>query len=327
MPFLRVSLKCSPTIQFMTRVTKPSQSSSLLESNIIQERMNISISICATIAATAAALCALNKFISDRILEEQYRQLRDIATKLSGSSKNPVTVAVFGLQNHGKSSFINTVHRVLYRENGPLIMRSETAPIKNTTKVSKTFTVKNRLTKYPKHLLAIIDTPGFPESDPISRSDVTPFLQGSKDAQNTNPSAVAVSEVECAVLLMKAKESPAVVERMQELAKVLRDQGLLFVVVITFKKEAKKSSINLKELTETVADKCGTDLVYCLDNYVVSHQDGKSGTSVRNNFETHSQTLNIVRQCFEFVKERRRATQKTETNQLASDQPLGYTSD
>lgn len=270
-------------------------------------------------AAAAVAFEVYKKVRRDRILAEQYKQIRDAAAKLSVTSKRPVTVLVLGFQNHGRSSFVNTMFRVLYKEEGPLVMRAETGPTKNTTTTHRVLRVKNTLLRNPKYLMDIIDTPGFSTSENIDENAIRNVLRGGQGGIQNNASEVGnisqqrnVQAVpECVILVMKAEDSymggPAL-DRLPDLVKVIRDEGLQFVVVLTHKKDVQKKSIDLRVLTKSVALKAGTDFVHCVENYVIDHREGKNGSTViANDFDTHNQTLNVVRQCYEYVKQRRQA--------------------
>ena len=59
----------------------------------------------------------------------------------------------------------------------------------------------------------------------------------------------------------------------------------------------------------------GVDFVHCMKNYVVDCRDGKDDLNyvINNDFETHNQILNVVRECFEYVEPRRQVTPKTIT--------------
>lgn len=290
------------------------------------------------VAAAAVAFEVYKKVRRDRILAEQYKQIRDAAAKLSVTSKRPVTVLVLGFQNHGRSSFVNTMFRVLYKEEGPLVMRAETGPTKNTTTTQRVLRVKNTLLRNPKYLMNIIDTPGFSTSENIDENEIRNVLKGRQGriqndavselgdiSQQRNVQAVP----ECVILVMKAEDSymggPAL-DRLPDLVNIIRDEGLQFVVVLTHKKDVQKKSIDLRVLTRSVALKAGTDFVHCIENYVIDHREGKNGSTViANDFDTHNQTLNVVRQCFEYVKQRRQAKpQKTSRGQGGLDDQVRF---
>lgn len=275
--------------------------------------MNVIIPMLGTAAATIAAYFAYNKVTREHILDYQYKQIRDAAAKLS--SKNPITVLVLGFQKHGRSSFINTIFRVLYKEEGPLIMRAETGPTKVTTTAQRVLKVKNKLLRYPKILMKIIDTPCCSSSDDIDDKVIRKVLRGQDAGIENNESEIdpwkqrnVETESECVILVIKAQDcymtGPAL-KKLPNLVKILRDEGLQFVVVLTHKKEAKAASIDLQDLTRSVALKAGTDFVYCIENYVADHSNRKNGANVSNDFDTHCQTLSIVRQCLEYARQRR----------------------
>jgi len=270
-------------------------------------------------AAAASFFFAHNKLAKQHMLEEQCKQIRDAAARLWVTSKHPVTVLVLGFQNHGRSSFVNTMFRVLYKEEGPLIMRAETGPTKNTTTVQRVLRVKNKLMGlYPKYLMNLIDTPFFSTSDDIEDDVIRKILRGrgveDKVSENDPYQQRNVRTVpECVILVMKAEDchmaGPAW-DRLPALVKILRAEGLQFVVVLTHRKEAQKASIDLGDLARRVAARAGTDFVHCIENYVVDHRDGKNSSDVSNDFDTHNQTLSIVRQCFEYVRQHRQVKRK-----------------
>lgn len=279
--------------------------------------MNVIIPLLGTAAATIAAYFAYNKLTREHILDYQYKQIRDAAAKLS--SKNPITVLVLGFQKHGRSSFINTIFRVLYKEEGPLILRAETGPTKNTTTAQRVLRVKNKLLGlYPKYLMNLIDTPCLSASDNIDDDAIRNVLRGQgmedKVSENDPSKQRNVRTVpECVILVMKAEDchpGEPVWDRLPTVVKILRAEGLQFVVVLTHRNEALKASIDLGDLTRRVAARAGTDFVHCIENYVVDHRDQKNCSNVCNDFDTHNQTLCLVRQCFEYVQQHRQLKRK-----------------
>jgi hypothetical protein len=282
--------------------------------------MNVIIPLLGTASAAAAAFAfAHRKLTRHHMLEEQYKQIRDAAARLWVASKHPVTILVLGFQNHGRSSFVNTMFRVLYKEEGPLIMRAETGPTKNTTTARRVLRVKNKLMGlYPKYLMNLIDTPCSSTSDDINDDALRNLLRGGgiedQISENDPSKQRNVRTVpECVILVMKAEDchigGPAW-DRLPALVKILRAEGLQFVVVLTHRNEARKASIDLGDLTRRVAARAGTDFVHCIENYVVDHHDGKNSSNVSNDFDTHNQTLSIVRQCFEYVRQHRQLKRK-----------------
>ncbi|GLJ17611.1 hypothetical protein SUGI_0306650 [Cryptomeria japonica] len=283
--------------------------------------MAMVIQLVAAAATAAAAILAYRKLTCDRVLEEQYRLLIDTAAKLSVTSKHPATILILGFENHGRSSFINTVIRVLCKENGPLVMRAETGPSKKTTTTTRVFAVKNKLLMYPKYLANLIDTPTFSASDVLDEQKVRTILRG-ENAVISNQKDFPPPE--CAVIVIRADAAGAgapASENLPDLARIIREEGLQFVVVLTHRKQAQKA-MDLKELTRQVAQMMGTDYVQCVDNYVA---ENFSGANVKNNLNTDIQTLSIMRQCFEYVKQRRhlnkssKLSDKTQPAQLSSD--------
>eukprot|EP01018_Ginkgo_biloba_P024093 Gb_24120 [translate_table: standard] len=273
------------------------------------------IQLLASAVATIAAFYTFNKVKEERHLQEQYKQVSDAAARLStGTSKYRATVLVLGFQNHGRSSFINTVFRVLYREDGPLLLRAETSPSKSqkTTTTQRVLRVKNKFLRYPKYLMNLIDTPAFATVEDVDDNAIRAVLRGRSEADSVSE----IHEIskhrnvlapECVILVTKCQEAclgaPAW-DRLSNLAKIIREEGLQFVVVLTHSKEAKKE-MDLQELMRDVAMRAGTDFVQYIENYVA---DTQHGARVSNNFDTHNKTLSIVRQCLEYVKQHRNVT-------------------
>lgn len=273
------------------------------------------IPLLGTAAAAAVAYFSYNKMTRERILDYQYKEIRDAAAALS--SKNPITVLVLGFRKHGRSSFINTIFRVLYKEEGSLIMRAETGPAKVTTSAQRVHRVRNKLLVFPKILMNIIDTPCSSSSEEINDNAIRNVLRGGvAEMENNNESEIDGSKgiknvypvSECVILVIKAQDcymgGPAL-EKLPELVRIIREEGLRFVVILTHKKVAQKDSIDLQDVTRSVALKSGTDFVHCIENYVADHSDGKDGSIVSNDFDTHCKTLSTVRQCFEYVRQHR----------------------
>ncbi|KAH9330777.1 hypothetical protein KI387_002885 [Taxus chinensis] len=204
--------------------------------------MNIIIRLAATVGAAAAAIFAYKTIISNWVVEEQYKQLGDAAAKISATSKHPPTILVMGFENHGRSSFINTVFRVLYKESGPLVMRAETGPSIKTTTTTRVFRVKNKLLRYPKYLMSLIDTPTFSESDTLDEDKLRTILRGES---SWGLKQKGVPAPECVVLVVRSDAAgvggPAY-QVLPNLAKVIHEEGLQFVVMLTHKKEARKGT-------------------------------------------------------------------------------------
>jgi len=296
-----------------------------LPKEIKEMRMNAIIPLLGTAAAAAAVgFLAYKKVtrdniseeqykqIRDYILEEQYKQIRGAASKLLATSKNPITVLVLGFENHGRSSFVNTMFRVLYKEEGPMVMRARR---ENYTNKPRVLRMKNTLLRKPKYLMNIIDTPWFSTSDNIDENAIRNVLRGRLDVDagiEGDPSEQRNIQTvpECVILVMKAGGSymggPAS-DRLPVLARIIREEGINFVVVLTHKKEAQQASIDLQVLTRGVAMEAETDFVHCIENYVGDRCDGKNASNViSNDFDTRSQTLSVLRECLEYVEQHRR---------------------
>jgi len=91
-------------------------------------------------------------------------------------------------------------------------------------------------------------------------------------------------------------------------------------VVLTHKKEAQNASIDLGVLTRGVAVEAETDFVHCIENYVADRRDEKNASKViGNDFDTHSQTFRVLRECFEYAEQHRREAREQASYVSASD--------
>ena len=76
------------------------------------------------------------------------------------------------------------------------------------------------------------------------------------------------------------------------------------MLVQTHKKQEKEMSIGMPDLTRCVDLEAGMDfdLVYYIKNYVSYHSNWKNGSNVSNDFDTHCQTVSIVRECLDTAR-------------------------
>lgn len=100
----------------------------------IEEDMS-TISLVLKLAATSFfAMVAAFSHSKLRRDEALFFQRRDILRRITTFSNvgtppfSPPTILILGFRGHGKSSFINTACRVLSGEDGPLMLRTDTAP-------------------------------------------------------------------------------------------------------------------------------------------------------------------------------------------------------
>eukprot|EP01018_Ginkgo_biloba_P040876 Gb_32821 [translate_table: standard] len=152
----------------------------------------------------------------------------DEAARLSaGTSKHPATVLVLGFQNRGRSSL-----SILYSEfcidkrapamvlgfqnhgRSPLLLRAETSPSKSqkTTPTHRVLRVKNKILRYPKYLMNLIDTPAFAAVESVDDNAVRAVLRGRSEADSVSE----IHEIskhrnvlahECVILVMECEEA------------------------------------------------------------------------------------------------------------------------
>nr|XP_018678087.1 PREDICTED: uncharacterized protein LOC103976358 [Musa acuminata subsp. malaccensis] len=142
----------------------------------------------------------------------------------------------------------------------------------------------------------MVDAPALPEPGILTRSDVEAAVCGSPG----NPPP------DCVILVLRcggpSKESRVAVKKLADIATVVRERGLQFVVVLTHKKHI-KSKRQAEELRREIALRARTDCVYFIENYTAGNMLHllRPWTS-KNNFETHFTVLTMMRQCIEFTK-------------------------
>ncbi|XP_038982987.1 uncharacterized protein LOC120110979 [Phoenix dactylifera] len=262
----------------------------------------------ATAAVTgAAALLAFRRLNRDEAVVSLRREIRDALLSLrrdnGGAAATPPAVLVTGFRAHGKSSFVNTACRALAGEAGPLLLRAETAPPGPGSATLARGAVRAVVAwgeGEEEAMVELVDAPALPEAGRLRRADVEAALGGVGGGDGAAPAA------ECVVLVLRCggpeKERNLAVRKLPDIASAIRERGLQFVVVLTYKK-AVKTTQQAEELRREVAFRARTDCVYFMENYTSSKRHNISHPpALRNDFETHFTVLAIIRQCIEFVK-------------------------
>ncbi|CAL9079694.1 unnamed protein product [Musa textilis] len=145
-------------------------------------------------------------------------------------------------------------------------------------------------------VVEMVDAPALPEPGILTRSDVEAAVCGSPG----NPPP------DCVILVLRcggpSKGSRVAVKKLADIATVVRERGLQFVVVLTHKKHI-KSMRQAEELRREIALRARTDCVYFIENYAAGNMlHLRRPWTSKNNFETHFTVLTMLRQCIEFTK-------------------------
>ncbi|XP_020573089.1 uncharacterized protein LOC110019667 [Phalaenopsis equestris] len=224
-----------------------------------------------------------------------------------GGAASPPAILILGFRGHGKSAFINTACRALAGEEGPLILRSETSPVGFPPAKAMRLAVSVAAAAgcscggwvekvgEAEMVVEVIDAP--PSAPPSAETAVVMIAA----AETVSP--------ECVVLVMRCsrqeRERRLAVRRLTEMAGELRNRGLPLLVVLTHKRSL--GYCKQEELKLEVAFSARTDCVYFIENYTAESSTKCGGlTVVKNDFDTHHTALAIIRQCIEFVAQRRR---------------------
>ncbi|XP_068643203.1 uncharacterized protein [Aristolochia californica] len=259
--------------------------------------MNPPISLPLLFKFSAASVSGASFFFAWRnsrrcdILSSQQAEIRHALQNL----RRPPEIFVIGFRGHGKSSFINTACRVLAEEDGPLVFRTETAPVGPTRT-----TLVPRLVQAAGRMVTLVDTPGLP-TERLSRAQTESVLGRLAGGDNGVVPECVVVVLRCSY--MRYSERQVLMKKVMEISTVLRAKGLPFVVLLTHKKALKRAK-EADELRKELALRAKTDCIYFLENYTPGTATTKSGNrsmSVKNNFDTHNVTLAVMRQCVEFV--------------------------
>ncbi|ERN06648.1 hypothetical protein AMTRI_Chr01g112670 [Amborella trichopoda] len=254
---------------------------------------------------------ACKRLNDQNALHAQYLEIQNALSSIPNISQNPPTIFLLGFHDHGKSSLVNTMCRVLYGEEGPLILRAETAPhcLLSTTSRHKRVSVRNPFGGNPENIISLVDTPPLPAADKLLKSDVKTLLK--VVPENQNPGGGMCPVPECVVLVLGSKDvmlGKLLMKKLPEIVSVLREEGLQFVVVLTHKR-ALKNRKEAEFLQNEVARRARSDCVYVVENYTASaNTNNRRPVSVKNDFDTHNKILAIIRQCLEFVATYRSTT-------------------
>ncbi|THU44782.1 hypothetical protein C4D60_Mb02t10990 [Musa balbisiana] len=258
----------------------------------------------------AAALVALRSVHREEAVSALRRDVRDALRRLD----EPPAVLVTGFRAHGKSALINTACRALAAEAGPVLLRTETAPrgpggATLARQVVRAAVARGSSDEEEEEegggsedeededaVVEMVDAPALPEPGILTRSDVEAAVCGSPG----NPPP------DCVMLVLRcggqSKESRVAVKKLADIATVVRERGLQFVVVLTHKKHI-KSKRQAEELRREIALRARTDCVYFIENYTAGNMlHLRRPWTSKNNFETHFTVLTMMRQCIEFTK-------------------------
>ncbi|CAL9766706.1 unnamed protein product [Musa acuminata subsp. burmannicoides] len=259
----------------------------------------------------AAALVALRSVHREEAVAALRRDVRDALRRLD----EPPAVLVTGFRAHGKSALINTACRALAAEAGPVLLRTETAPRGPGGATLARLVVRAAVARGSSEeeeeeeegggsedeeeedaVVEMVDAPALPEPGILTRSDVEAAVCGSPG----NPPP------DCVILVLRcggpSKESRVAVKKLADIATVVRERGLQFVVVLTHKKHI-KSKRQAEELRREIALRARTDCVYFIENYTAGNMlHLRRPWTSKNNFETHFTVLTMMRQCIEFTK-------------------------
>ncbi|KAJ8622974.1 hypothetical protein MRB53_031503 [Persea americana] len=225
-------------------------------------------------------------------LQAQFHHIRTSLRIL----RRPPTIYLLGYKGRGKSAFLNTACRVLGEEDGPLVFRSETAPLgpTRTTVEMSAVHVSAGDEDGERCLVTFVDTPGLPLRF-LRRGDVEEALRLVPEAAVSAPDCVVVV-LRCSDVLQRVADM-----RLAEIVAVVRERGLHFILLLTHKKSL-RSMKQMGEIRKEVATRARTDCIYFIENYTVgSPMDDRNVIAVRNNFDTHNVTLAVIRQCIEFA--------------------------
>ncbi|RWR93964.1 hypothetical protein CKAN_02324200 [Cinnamomum micranthum f. kanehirae] len=257
---------------------------------------SLSLSLILKLAATSitgiTALVAWRNMLRNDTLQTQFHHIR---TSLRFLRRSP-TIYLLGFKGRGKSAFLNTACRVLGEEDGPLVFRSETAPLGPTrTTVQKSAVHLSAGNEDGEScVVTFVDTPGLPLRF-LRRGDVEEALRPVPEAGVPAPDCVVVV-LRCSDVLQRAADM-----RLAEIVEVVRERGLHFILLLTHKKSL-RSMKQMGEIRKEVATRARTDCIYFIENYTVgSPMDDRNVIAVRNNFDTHNVTLAVIRQCIEFA--------------------------
>ncbi|KAL0925018.1 hypothetical protein M5K25_003324 [Dendrobium thyrsiflorum] len=282
----------------------------------------------AVVVAGTAALLSFRRQYGFTALHLLRRNILHTLLNLPGGVDGatvPPTILVLGFRGHGKSAFVNTICRVLVGEEGPMILRSETAPVGFPPTASAQLAVRvaaivgcdcgewvGEMEEEGEGLVVeFIDAPPLPEPAVLTSALVEAALDSFAVGGGRSVAP------ECVVVVLKCsrwvRERHLAIRRLTEIASVVRNRGLNPLIVLTHKKSLR--NCKQEELKQKVAFRARTDCVYFIENYTTKCSTKcRAPTVVKNNFDTHYTTLAIIRQCIEFVAQHRRQSSRKRVN-------------
>ncbi|KAI0524002.1 hypothetical protein KFK09_003366 [Dendrobium nobile] len=284
----------------------------------------------AVVVAGTAALLSFRRHYGFAALHSLRRNILRTLLNLPDGATVPPTILVLGFRGHGKSAFVNTVCRVLVGEEGPMILRSETAPVGLPPTASAQLAVRvaavvgcdcgewveemEEEVEGEGLVLEFIDAPPLPEPAVLTSALVEAALDS---FAVRGGGSVAPLPPECVVVVLKCsrwvRERHLAIRRLTEIAGVVRNRGLSPLIVLTHKKSLR--NCKQEELKHEVAFRARTDCVYFIENYTTKCSTKCRGpTVVKNDFDTHYTALAIIRQCIEFIAQHRRQSSRKRVN-------------
>ncbi|XP_028552373.1 uncharacterized protein LOC110096524 isoform X4 [Dendrobium catenatum] len=284
----------------------------------------------AAVVAGMAALLSFRRHYGFTALHSLRRSilqtLLNLPGDVDGATVRP-TILVLGFRGHGKSAFINTVCRVLVGEEGPMILRSETAPVGLLLPASTQLAVTRVVAvvgcdcwemeeevEGEGLVVEFIDAPPLPEPAVLTAALVEAALDS---FAVRGGGSVAPLPPECVVVVLKCsrwvRERHLAIRRLTEIAGVVRNRGLSPLIVLTHKKSLR--NCKQEKLKHEVAFRARTDCVYFIENYTTKCSTKCRGpTVVKNDFDTHYTALAIIKQCLEFIAQHRRQSSRKRVN-------------
>eukprot|EP01018_Ginkgo_biloba_P011419 Gb_09440 [translate_table: standard] len=250
------------------------------------------------------------------VIDREIWQVKRKARMVSGS--RPAKVAVVGLQHHGKSSFVNSVFRVIYKENEKFVLRAETGPpfARQTTVKYKAYDVLESPDGLQgSHVLfTLIDSPAVSVVRMGDRRMLVPAAVAKSGARDHVASSILMNglleeegnEPDCVVLCVNSMETATddVDFMLENMAILLRSAGIPLVVVMTHKDEALSRGMPVGSLLESVSTKTSSNAVFCLSNYEDTPWP-KDDKHVYNSFEMDCTVIQVLKQLMEFCRHRR----------------------
>lgn len=211
----------------------------------IEEDMSTISLVLKLVATSFFAIAAALSHRKLRREEVLFFQRRDILRRISFFPNvgtlpfsQPPKILILGFRGHGKSSFINTACRVLSGEDGPLMLRTDTAPLGTgpwTTPVTRSDRIVKVLMRcswgeeeeYEEEddeavVVEMVDTPGF-----------SPMLIGNnlkEEVEKTLLRSSTMGTTDCVVVVVRCpgvdvEKRMGVLKMIGDLTTVVRDHG------------------------------------------------------------------------------------------------------